>query len=244
MKFQCIRLYFLLLISVLVPALIITPVAMANERHVTCGSQNYGYKYCRIYTGGRVRLVHQMSNKPCDEGETWGYDGQGVWVDKGCRADFIVDEAYGGWDSGYDRGNDYRRDHHSSSRHHQDNNIGAALGVAAGAAILGALFSAGSNSSTGNANSSYDQRHMTNIPSWAIGTFQGYDPRYHTDVELTITPSGQIYGDENGRRLAGSFDGRTLEIDGTRYAIKSSRNGLIATENNNYQNEIHYIRTR
>ncbi|RUM37188.1 MAG: hypothetical protein DSY57_04530 [Desulfobulbus sp.] len=84
----------------------------------------------------------------------------------------------------------------------------------------------------------------TTVPSWAIGTFQGYDQQSNSDIELTITPSGQVYGDEDGHKVNGSFTGRLLEIDGTRYTIKPNRNGLIAIRDDNYHTQIHYVRIR
>lgn len=35
-------------------------------------------------------MVRQMSEAPCQEGSTWGSDAQGIWVDRGCRAEFAV----------------------------------------------------------------------------------------------------------------------------------------------------------
>jgi Protein of unknown function (DUF3011) len=37
-----------------------------------------------------VRLVRQRSDTDCILGRTWGYDPRGIWVDRGCRADFEV----------------------------------------------------------------------------------------------------------------------------------------------------------
>lgn len=219
---------------------------LARERHVTCGSHNYGYNYCRVYTGGRVRLVHQLSDKPCSEGRSWGYDSQGIWVDRGCRADFIVDEAYGhGWNGGYNNGYNSSHNYNSSSRHdNDDNNLGAALGVAAGAAILGALIG-GASSNDSNYNSHYDQRHRTNIPSWAIGTFQGHNPQHNSDVEMTIAPSGQVYAVVNGRRLNGTFNGTKLIFPGGgRFEVERTQNGLTTIQEGDYRNKVHYYRYR
>lgn len=227
-------------------AMVMPPQAVARERHITCGSQNYGYNYCRVYTGGRVRLAHQLSHKPCTEGSTWGYDSQGVWVDKGCRADFIVDEAYGtGWNGGYNSDYNSHHDYSSSSRHDDDDdNLGAALGVAAGAVILGALIG-GASSSDSNSNSHYNQRHRSNIPSWAIGTFQGHNPRYDSEVELTISPSGQVYAIADGVRLNGTFDGNELIFSGNkRFEVERTHNGLTTIEEGNYKNKVHYYRYR
>lgn len=61
------------------------------ERTVTCSSRNYRYQYCRVDTENRVRLERQVSAfSPCVQGDTWGYDARGVWVDRGCQAEFRV----------------------------------------------------------------------------------------------------------------------------------------------------------
>ena len=39
-------------------------------------------------TRGGVTLLNQRSGSPCSQGSTWGYDQRGIWVDRGCRADF------------------------------------------------------------------------------------------------------------------------------------------------------------
>ena len=38
-----------------------------------------------------MRLLKQRSDSPCNQGYSWGFDRGGVWVDRGCRADFAVD---------------------------------------------------------------------------------------------------------------------------------------------------------
>ncbi len=233
-------------LSLTIPA----PV-LANERHITCGSINYGYNYCRVYTGGRVRIGHQISHKACVQGDSWGYDSQGVWVDKGCRADFIVDEAYGNsWSGGYNNGYNPRYSNNYNNTYNtpppgrnDDNNIGAALGVAAGVAILGALIGSG-GSDDSRYNSHYDQRHRTNIPAWAIGTFQGHNSRHNSEVELTITSSGQVYAIIDGQRLSGTFDGRTLNFQQTRLDVQRSNNGLTTIQQGDSSNQVHYYRIR
>jgi Protein of unknown function (DUF3011) len=55
---------------------------------ITCSSNDMGYKFCSAYTGRGVRLVNQRSGSPCVQGQTWGFNNKGVWVDRGCRADF------------------------------------------------------------------------------------------------------------------------------------------------------------
>ena len=63
----------------------------APERTITCSSWNYRYRYCRADTDNRVRLERQISFATrCRLGDTWGYDSRGVWVDRGCQAEFRV----------------------------------------------------------------------------------------------------------------------------------------------------------
>src|SRR4051794_26513099 len=40
-----------------------------------------------------VRLVRQLSDARCVEGRTWGWDNRGIWVDRGCRAEFLITDS-------------------------------------------------------------------------------------------------------------------------------------------------------
>jgi len=68
---------------------------------VTCSSNNGGRQYCSMNTSGGVRLSRQISGSACIQGQTWGYDNRGVWVDRGCRAEFVSGRGNGGgWNGG------------------------------------------------------------------------------------------------------------------------------------------------
>lgn len=63
----------------------------------TCESQDYRYKMCQVDTGqgGRVRIERQISTKSrCVEGQTWGSNRAGVWVNQGCAAVFVVERRW------------------------------------------------------------------------------------------------------------------------------------------------------
>lgn len=62
---------------------------------ITCASDDGNRHYCAADTRYGVRMVNQRSGSPCREGYSWGYDRRGIWVDRGCRADFIVRIPYG-----------------------------------------------------------------------------------------------------------------------------------------------------
>jgi hypothetical protein len=64
-----------------------------GPRQVRCESHGNSYQRCpldlRRHDG--VRLVRQLSGADCYEGRSWGWTRDGIWVDRGCRADFMVE---------------------------------------------------------------------------------------------------------------------------------------------------------
>ena len=60
-------------------------------RQVTCESKSEMRRECGVSVERRVTLVRQLSNAACEEGRSWGWDRTGIWVDKGCRAEFSAD---------------------------------------------------------------------------------------------------------------------------------------------------------
>lgn len=63
---------------------------------VTCGSPQHRYAFCAVDVGarGRVMLQRQTSDARCVEGQTWGWNRAGVWVDRGCGAAFMIDRRW------------------------------------------------------------------------------------------------------------------------------------------------------
>lgn len=61
-----------------------------NQQVIRCSSDDERRHYCNINTRDGVRLVNQISGSPCRQGESWGFDDRGVWVDHGCRAEFAT----------------------------------------------------------------------------------------------------------------------------------------------------------
>jgi hypothetical protein len=57
---------------------------------VTCESRDAKRVTCDLPAEGDVRVREQLSNTRCEKGESWGTDGDSVWVDRGCRAVFEV----------------------------------------------------------------------------------------------------------------------------------------------------------
>jgi hypothetical protein len=76
-----------------------------NGYNIYCASDNGGRNVCPTDTRGGVQLIRQRSGSACDYGRTWGYDRRGIWVDRGCRADFQIgggggNGGGGGWKPG------------------------------------------------------------------------------------------------------------------------------------------------
>jgi len=74
--------------------------ANADTGFISCDSISYRYQYCPVQTQGRVIMVHENSTgNLCRQGRGWGYDDNGIWVDRGCRANFSYgrDDGGGGW---------------------------------------------------------------------------------------------------------------------------------------------------
>lgn len=69
------------------------PVSRAGT--LLCRSENYNYRHCRADTRSGVQLLRQLSRTACIQGETWGYDQRGVWVNHGCEAEFQLGNPLG-----------------------------------------------------------------------------------------------------------------------------------------------------
>ncbi|HKR66543.1 MAG TPA: DUF3011 domain-containing protein [Thermoanaerobaculia bacterium] len=58
---------------------------------VKCESRDGKRSYCRADTSFGVTMLRQTSDTTCVRGQTWGYDENGIWVNGGCRAEFLLD---------------------------------------------------------------------------------------------------------------------------------------------------------
>ena len=60
-------------------------------RPLICESKSKTRRMCGTTIEHGARLQRQLSNTACVEGHSWGWSRDGVWVDDGCRAEFVVD---------------------------------------------------------------------------------------------------------------------------------------------------------
>lgn len=57
---------------------------------IVCESRDDRYRHCPADIRREARLVRQTSSSRCEYNRSWGYDGNGVWVDRGCRGEFEI----------------------------------------------------------------------------------------------------------------------------------------------------------
>mgnify|MGYP001045600451 CR=1 FL=1 len=209
--------------------LLVAPPAFA--RTVRCESRDYRHTYCPVPTYGDVQLRSERSRSACHYGRTWGYDHRGIWVDRGCRADFAVDEGRRGSYSGYGGYDSYDRDRDSGSK------TGAAVaGVALGAAIAAAIVAS---------KNKHRQDDREVVPSWLVGRFEGYNTEQHVDVAMQISPSGAVTGYlPGGQQVYGSYrDGRVAFSD-AEFDVEKTGSGFTLTQRGNRDNVVVYHRDR
>jgi hypothetical protein len=76
--------------------------AVPQVETVPCSSDDMRRHWCPVDTRGGVELARQRSDAKCIFDRTWGYDDRGIWVDRGCRADFQIGTVqFNGWGSDY-----------------------------------------------------------------------------------------------------------------------------------------------
>lgn len=80
-------------IFIALPATQVTP-AQAQDRDqsaFSCQSLDGQRTFCRAdMSRGPAQLTRQLGDVRCIEGQTWGRQEGGIWVDRGCRAEFVL----------------------------------------------------------------------------------------------------------------------------------------------------------
>lgn len=78
--------------AALVTVAALLPEPVSAQKSLTCNSRNYQRTVCNADTRGGVRLSIRHSDAPCVRGRSWGVLRNGVWVSRGCRAQFLLGE--------------------------------------------------------------------------------------------------------------------------------------------------------
>lgn len=61
-----------------------------GQNTVVCESRDNRYRHCSIAVYRQAELIRQLSDNHCVFNRSWGYDRNGVWVDRGCRGEFAI----------------------------------------------------------------------------------------------------------------------------------------------------------
>ena len=200
-------------------------------RTVRCESRDYRYRYCPVTTYGDVRLRSELFGASCRYGRSWGYDQRGIWVDRGCRAEFTVDEGRRGSYSGWDHDRDWDR----------DRNSGKNTAIAAGAVVLGAAVAA---AIVANKNK-HREDDRDSVPNWLVGRFEGYNTQYRADVAIQVSPSGTVTGNlPGGERLNGNYNDGKISFPGAEFTVEQTGSGFTLTQVGDRENVTVYHRDR
>lgn len=67
------------------------PAPKAKPTTVTCNPEEGGYTHCETPTWGHYVFVKKnLSEIECKRADNWGVDFTGIWVDRGCGAEFAL----------------------------------------------------------------------------------------------------------------------------------------------------------
>ena len=58
---------------------------------LVCASRGFQQAFCAVPSIARAWVIEQRSESPCIQGDTWGFQRNGVWVDRGCSALFAYE---------------------------------------------------------------------------------------------------------------------------------------------------------
>ena len=122
-------------------SLLLIGAKAAEASTITCESKGGAYRSCSVDTRDGVRLSRQLSSQGCWQNDTWGYDRNRIWVDRGCRAEFQVGS------------------HHSSS---SSKNDAAAAAIVVGLAAAAIIASNKNDDHHDNYNNNYNDRYNDN----------------------------------------------------------------------------------
>ena len=114
---------------------------------------------------------------------------------------------------------------------HRDKALAAGAAVA-GIAVIAALAAQGNRG-----------QQSADIPSWAVGTFTGYDPRVGTDVELTILPGGSVSGHAGATSFEGRFADSVLRTERQAFRVERQGSGFVAIDERDANHRVSYRRS-
>lgn len=209
---------------------LLTGVALSStlsaDQTLRCESFHQVHEFCRVDTHGYVRLSREFSKSKCHQGRTWDYDRRGIWVDDGCKAEFVIETR-----------------HHTND--HDEHNGEKAVAATAAIALIAAAVAASSHDDHNDRyhNDNYHRAgHASYLPGWMIGTFKGYNMDYGTDVSLRIDEDGRAVAHVRNQRLQGYVNDDRMYVGDVEFDIERAGNGFNTVQRGNRSNRVHYER--
>jgi hypothetical protein len=82
------------------------------------------------------------------------------------------------------------------------------------------------------------------VPSWMVGTFNGYNPLYDAGMQMTIGQDGRVTATVGGTRLTGWYAEGKLVLGGVDYTVRRDQGGFRTVQDNDPGNQVVYSRVR
>ena len=114
---------------------------------------------------------------------------------------------------------------------HHDKAVAAGAAIA-GIAVIAALAAQGNKG-----------QQSADVPSWAVGTFSGYDAQVGTDVEVTILPGGRVTGHARESSFEGNLAGTLLRTERQAFRVERQGNGFVAVDERDSSHRVVYRRS-
>jgi hypothetical protein len=191
--------------------------AFAQVQQITCESTENKYRYCAAKTDNEVRMLRQISSERCEQGKSWGYDKEGVWVDMNCAAEFRVG-----------------RSGPSTSQK-------LAAGAAAGAAVLQAMLGGQQATAAGPAAPAAASSELS--PS-LVGTFSAVHPKSGENYYVTIDAQGVVDGRVKDRQFFGRVKGQQIFVGAAAFPFRQEGDGFLVYETGKESDGVHFAKVQ
>ena len=195
-----------------------------------CASPTGGYAHCEVDVSGKVRLLHQFSQRNCTRGRSWGIDDKGIWVDRGCSALFRVVNRVG---------RPTRREVFRCSSEKMTMvrcEILLPSGIKFGKQLSRTKCVKGKTWGKDDrgvwVKGGCRAQFIANVridepPPWLVGRFTATD-QWGDEVDLHIRRNGMVRARIDGQAVNAELEGDLLLLDGLSYALKKRQQGFKA----------------
>jgi hypothetical protein len=196
-------------------AVLVAATASAQVSRVTCESKNDKYQYCSANTANEVRMMRQISDVRCEQGKSWGYDKQGVWVDHNCAAEFEV------------------------GRSGPSTSEKVMAGATAGVAILQAMLAGSQPAAAAPAAAA-----VTSAAAFPGGTFQATHPKSGQQYYLTVDGAGSVEGRVNDKAFFGKVKGNQIYVGAAAFSFRPDGDGVLVYQAGKESEGVRFTRVK